>query len=79
MNVNRSVSPQGPQSWTSPQHSNNTNTHHLTPQQQQQRAQDPGRVHQNDHNIGEFFITRSIFYDFEYSKKERDLKNINCV
>ncbi|XP_065364796.1 FERM, ARHGEF and pleckstrin domain-containing protein 2 isoform X1 [Calliphora vicina] len=52
MNANRSVSPQGPQSWTSPQHSNNTNnTHHLTPQQQQQRAQDPGRAHQNDHNI----------------------------
>lgn len=61
MNANRSVSPQGPQSWTSPQHSNNTNTHHLTPQQQQQRAQDPSRAHQNDHSIGKFY-----FYGFTF-------------
>ncbi|XP_059219695.1 FERM, ARHGEF and pleckstrin domain-containing protein 1 isoform X2 [Stomoxys calcitrans] len=46
MNANRSASPQGPQSWTSPQHSN---TQHLT--HQQQRVQDPARVHQSDHNL----------------------------
>ncbi|XP_037950420.1 FERM, ARHGEF and pleckstrin domain-containing protein 1 isoform X2 [Teleopsis dalmanni] len=37
MNSNRSVSPQGPQSWTSP-------SHHL-------RVQDQGHVYQNDHNL----------------------------
>ncbi|XP_005178686.1 FERM, ARHGEF and pleckstrin domain-containing protein 1 isoform X5 [Musca domestica] len=48
MNVNRSASPPGPQSWTSPQHSNNT-TQHLT--HQPQRGHDQARVHQSDHNL----------------------------
>lgn len=56
MNANRSASPQGPQSWTSPQHSN---TQHQT--HQQQRAPDPARVHQSDHNLGEFQFNQYIF------------------
>ncbi|XP_017847403.1 FERM, ARHGEF and pleckstrin domain-containing protein 2 isoform X1 [Drosophila busckii] len=40
MNLNRSLSPQGPQSWTSPSHSS-----------QQQRAHDPARAHPGDHSL----------------------------
>lgn len=42
MNSNRSLSPQGPQSWTSPSHSS-----------QQQRAPDQARAHPGDPNLGE--------------------------
>lgn len=45
MNSNRSLSPQGPQSWTSPSHSS-----------QQQRAPDQARAHQGDHNLGELLF-----------------------
>ncbi|XP_030078798.1 FERM, ARHGEF and pleckstrin domain-containing protein 1 isoform X2 [Drosophila hydei] len=41
MNSNRSLSPQGPQSWTSPSHSSS----------QAQRGPDLGRAHQGDHNL----------------------------
>jgi len=42
MNSNRSLSPQGPQSWTSPSHSSLL----------QQRGPDQARVHPGDHNLG---------------------------
>ncbi|XP_053961761.1 FERM, ARHGEF and pleckstrin domain-containing protein 1 isoform X1 [Anastrepha ludens] len=43
MNSNRSVSPQGPGSWTSPNHSSQ--------QHSSMRAQDQARAHQGDHNL----------------------------
>ncbi|XP_033167435.1 FERM, ARHGEF and pleckstrin domain-containing protein 2 isoform X1 [Drosophila mauritiana] len=45
LNSNRSLSPQGPQSWTSPSHS----SHH------QQRGPDPARVHPGDHNTDGYY------------------------
>uniref|UniRef100_A0A1A9ZZX3 Uncharacterized protein n=1 Tax=Glossina pallidipes TaxID=7398 RepID=A0A1A9ZZX3_GLOPL len=50
MSSKRSASPQGRQSWTSPQHSNSNHSNHH-PTLQQQRGQDQGRVHQGDHNL----------------------------
>lgn len=56
MNSNRSLSPQGPQSWTSPSHSS-----------QQQRAPDQARAHQGDHNLGKLLIRLYIINMFSLS------------
>jgi len=53
MNSNRSLSPQGPQSWTSPSHSSSL-----------QRAPDQARVHPGDHNLGESYKLQLALYLF---------------
>jgi len=55
MNSNRSLSPQGPQSWTSPSHSSSL-----------QRAPDQARVHPGDHNLGEFHLKSERLYNSQF-------------
>ncbi|EDW34361.1 GL21623 [Drosophila persimilis] len=50
MNSNRSLSPQGPQSWTSPSHS--SSHHQPQPQPPPRNAPDQARAHPGDHNLG---------------------------